>query len=99
MFRRCSSACSFVNKCRELTKQIQTSSEKTQVLNNMLEEEKRQIDTLGTQLSAQRARRDAALNDCETGRATIKTKVTRPAASVIACQFTSHFFISPSAAR
>jgi dynactin complex subunit len=68
----------FVNKCRELTKQIQTSSEKTQVLNNMLEEEKRQIDTLNTQLAAQRSRRDTALNDVDAGRALIKTKVLMP---------------------
>ena len=65
---------SFVNKCRELTKQIQTSSEKTQVLSNMLEEEKRQIDTLNTQLGAQREKKDAAAADVDAGRALVKSK-------------------------
>jgi hypothetical protein len=55
----------FVNKCRELTKQIQTSSEKTQVLSNLLEEEKRQIDTFSTQLAVTKQKKETVNADAE----------------------------------
>lgn len=36
----------FINKCRDLSKNIQVGHEKAQVLNAMVEEEKKQIESL-----------------------------------------------------
>ena len=55
----------FIVKCKELTKNIAIGTDKVHVLNAMIDEEKRQIESLNVQINSNKSRKDTSALDIE----------------------------------